>query len=130
VTRGRTAAATEPEAANPWRNRIVGSGPEDPSQLLANPRNWRTHPADQCRALLGSLDTVGWVQQVMVNRVTGHVVDGHARVEEAISRGEAEVPVLYVELDEPEEHLSWRRSTRSAPWPSGTRPGSTNCWPM
>jgi hypothetical protein len=48
---------------------------------------------------------VGWVQQVMVNRTTGHVVDGHARVEEAISRGEPSVPVLYVELSEEEEGL-------------------------
>ena len=28
-------------AATPWRSRIVGSGEEDPAQLLANPRNWR-----------------------------------------------------------------------------------------
>ena len=34
--------------------------------------------ARDAAALRGSLDTVGWVAQVMVNRVTGHVVDGHA----------------------------------------------------
>ena len=89
----------------PWRSRIVGQGAEDPTQLLANPQNWRTHPAAQREALRGALDQVGWVQQVLVNRVTGHVVDGHARVEEAITRGEAEVPVLYVELDPAEEAL-------------------------
>jgi DNA modification methylase len=92
-------------APAPWRSRIVGSGSEDPTQLLANPANWRTHPPSQRDALRGSLDTVGWVAQVLVNRVTGHVVDGHARVEEAISRGEPTVPVLYVELDEAEERL-------------------------
>ena len=89
----------------PWRSRILGSGTEDPTQLLANPRNWRTHPGQQRMALRGSLEIVGWVQQVLVNKTTGHVVDGHARVEEAISRGEAEVPVLYVELTEEEEAL-------------------------
>src|SRR5215210_4938675 len=93
----------EPPAG--WRNRIVGTGSEPPDELVANPRNWRTHPAAQRDALRGSLDTVGWVQQVLVNRVTGHVVDGHARVEEAISRGEPSVPVLYVELSAEEEAL-------------------------
>ena len=33
-------------------------------------------------------DAVGWVQQVLVNRRTGFVVDGHARVALALSRGE------------------------------------------
>jgi len=74
-------------------------------QLLANPANWRTHPSRQREALRGSLDTVGWIQTILVNRITGHVVDGHARVEEAISRGEPTVPVLYVELDPDEEAL-------------------------
>lgn len=86
-----------------WRNRIVGSGTEAPDQLVANPLNWREHPPAQREALRGSLNTVGWVQQVLVNRVTGNVVDGHARVEEALSRQESEVPVLYVELSPEEE---------------------------
>ncbi|MFV2064256.1 MAG: hypothetical protein ACC726_12200, partial [Chloroflexota bacterium] len=51
------------------------------------------------------LDEVGWVQQVLVNRTTGNVVDGHLRVELAISRDEPAVPVLYVELSEQEEAL-------------------------
>jgi DNA modification methylase len=88
-----------------WRNRIVGTGEEAPDQLVANPANWRTHPGSQRDALRGSLSTVGWVQQVMVNRRTGHVVDGHARVEEALARDEPTVPVLYVDLDPEEEAL-------------------------
>lgn len=86
-----------------WRNRITGSGSEPPDQLLANPLNWRTHPPAQREALRGSLSEVGWVQQILVNKTTGHVVDGHARVEEALSRGEPSVPVLYVELTPAEE---------------------------
>jgi hypothetical protein len=88
-----------------WRNRIVGTGEVAPDQLLANPANWRTHPGPQRDALRGSLQTVGWVQQVMVNRRTGFVVDGHARVEEAITRHETSVPVLYVDLSPEEEAL-------------------------
>ena len=51
------------------------------------------------------MSEVGWVAQVMVNRTTGHVVDGHLRVELAISRNEPTVPVTYVELSEDEERL-------------------------
>jgi DNA modification methylase len=102
VTRTKQVAATPSTA---WRNRIVGSREEPPEQLLANPANWRLHPAAQRNALRGSLDTVGWVAHVMVNQRTGHVVDGHARVDEAISRGEPTIPVLYVDLSQEEEAL-------------------------
>ena len=87
----RDLAAT---TATPWRNRIVGSGDEDPTQLLVNPRNWRTHPGAQRDALRGSLSEVGWVQQILINRASGHVVDGHARIEEAISAGAPTVEKL------------------------------------
>ena len=87
-----------------WRNRIVGHGEEDPTQLLANPKNWRLHPKAQQDALAGVLEQVGWVQDVIVNRRTGFVVDGHARVALAISAGER-VPVVYVDLSEQEEAL-------------------------
>jgi DNA modification methylase len=89
----------------PWRNRITGSGQETPDQLLANPANWRIHPKAQQAALAGALDQVGWVQQVLVNQRSGFVVDGHARVALALSRGEASVPVLYVDLAPEEEAL-------------------------
>jgi len=99
----KTPAAAAPTTA--WRNRITGSGQEGPDQLLANPANWRIHPKAQQDALAGALDQVGWVQQVLVNRRTGFVVDGHARVALALSRGEPTVPVLYVDLDPGEEAL-------------------------
>lgn len=87
------------------RNRITGEGKEDPSQLLANPWNYRRHPKAQLDALEGVLEEVGWVQQVVVNTTTGHMVDGHARVELAIRREEKTVPVLYVTLSEREEKI-------------------------
>lgn len=92
--------------ATTWRSRIIGSGEENPDQLLANPRNWRVHPKAQQDALAGVLDEVGWVQQVIVNQRTGHLIDGHLRVTLANRRGEASIPVLYVDLDEGEEALA------------------------
>jgi DNA modification methylase len=94
-------------AASPvaWRNRIVGHAEMAPATLVPNPRNWRTHPDDQQRALSGALAEVGWVAEELVNRTTGHVVDGHLRLELALARGEPTVPVTYVELSEDEERL-------------------------
>jgi ParB-like chromosome segregation protein Spo0J len=88
-----------------FRSRIVGEGNEAPDQLLANPLNWRVHPKEQVDALEGLLSQVGWVQRVIVNKRTGNVVDGHARVALALRRGEAALPVLYVDLSEEEERL-------------------------
>src|SRR5947207_12476544 len=88
-----------------WRNRIVGHADIPPAALVPNPRNWRTHPAEQQRALGGALAEVGWVAEVLVNRTTGHVVDGHLRIELALARKEPAVPVTYVELTEDEERI-------------------------
>jgi hypothetical protein len=88
-----------------WRNRIVGYGEEAPEQLLANSRNYRIHPQRQQDALSAVLDEVGFVQDVIVNKTTNTVVDGHLRVALAISRGEPSIPVKYVDLTEDEEIL-------------------------
>lgn len=88
-----------------WQNRIVGHGAEAPDQIMANPRNWRIHPSDQQLALAGSLGAVGWVRSVTVNRRTGFLVDGHARVLLAMRHGEASIPVEYVDISDEEEAL-------------------------
>lgn len=88
-----------------WRNRIVGHGEESPESLLANPRNWRIHPQAQQDYLGGVLDEVGWIDEVLVNKQTGFVVDGHLRVAMAISKGEVTVPVKYIDVTEEEEEL-------------------------
>ena len=80
-----------------WESRIIGHGEAAPSDLVGNPRNWRTHPQAQRDALAGVLDEVGWVQDVIVNKRTGYLVDGHARVAVAAQRGEDAVPVVYVD---------------------------------
>ena len=86
----------------PWKSRIVGSGEEDPDQLLAHPSNWRSHPKAQRAGAPGPAGSVGFVAQVIVNRRTGHLVDGHLRVEEALSHGQPTIPILYVDLSEDE----------------------------
>lgn len=88
---------------NIWRDRRVGIGTEDPAQLLANPKNWRIHPDHQQEALVGILREVGWVAGIIVNKRTGMVVDGHARVAVAIRNQQAVVPVDYVDLSVEEE---------------------------
>ncbi|MFI5262049.1 MAG: hypothetical protein ACHQZR_05810 [Candidatus Limnocylindrales bacterium] len=91
--------------ALPWRSRITGHGEVAPADLVPNPHNWRTHPADQQQALAGALGEVGWVAGVTVNQTTGHVVDGHLRIDLAVARHEQLVPVTYIELSEDEERL-------------------------
>jgi 3'-phosphoadenosine 5'-phosphosulfate sulfotransferase (PAPS reductase)/FAD synthetase len=86
-----------------WRNRIVGYGEEVPDQLLANAKNWRIHPKGQQDALSGVLRDVGIVQNIIVNKRTGMVVDGHLRASLAISNNQPTIPVTYVDLDEAEE---------------------------
>ena len=44
------------------------------------------------------LAVVGWVDEIIVNQTSGHILNGHLRVELAISRHEATVPVKWVEV--------------------------------
>jgi len=89
-----------------WDNRIVGAGEESPDSLLANPRNFRRHPKPQQDAMRGVLAQIGWIQDVIVNRTTGHLIDGHLRVELAVTDKQPTVPVKYVDLSPEEEALA------------------------
>lgn len=93
-------------APAPWRNRIIGYSEEDPEQLLASPYNWRVHGKAQQDALSGVLREIGLIQNVIVNKTTQHMVDGHLRVGLAISERQPTVPVTWVELTEAEEQLA------------------------
>lgn len=90
-----------------WQNRIIGLEWKPANQLLANPRNPRRHPDSQREALRGSLESIGWYDTIIENRTTGELIDGHARVEEALSKDETMLlPVLIVELSEHEQNLA------------------------
>lgn len=88
-----------------WNNRILGHAELSPGELVAHPLNWRVHTKSQRAALQALIERVGWVGQVTVNRRTGHLVDGHLRAAVAAARGEARVPVTYVDLNESDELL-------------------------
>jgi hypothetical protein len=89
-----------------WQDRIIGFSRVPASDFLANPSNPRRHPIRQREALRGSLDTLGWVAPVLVNKRTNFLLDGHARIEEALSKDEnALIPVIEVDLEEHEEKL-------------------------
>lgn len=91
----------KPEAR--WRNCIVKSGMADPKSLVPNPENWRLHPEEQGKTIDDALREVGWIQHVIVNETTGHVVDGHKRLALALEHGEAEIPVVWVKLSAEDE---------------------------
>ena len=63
------------------------------------------HPLNQQNALKGVLEEVGWVQEVIINQRTGHLVDGHLRCQLAAREGAKTIPVKYVDLSEDEEAL-------------------------
>lgn len=92
-----------PNKNSPWKNRIIDHGEVEPQSLLANPNNWRIHPRYQRDALKASLDEIGWVNHVLVNKRTGFVVDGHERIAIALSENVSSIPVDYCDLDDNEE---------------------------
>ena len=75
----------------------------DPSILCPNPKNWRRHPKYQQEAMTNVFNEIGWIQDIIVNKTTGNIIDGHMRAELAVKNKEKLVPVKYVELSEDEE---------------------------
>jgi len=71
------------------------------SELKANPKNWRTHPADQRTALSRILEKIGWAGAVLARETPDglELIDGHLRAE--LSPDEM-VPVLVTDLDDDE----------------------------
>jgi hypothetical protein len=100
TTPGRSIASGP---ASTLANRIVGHGEMSVAKLKANPANWRTHSEDQRQTMKALLGSVGWVQTVIYNRRTKHLIDGHLRVAIAAERGEKWVPVPFVDLPPNEE---------------------------
>lgn len=86
-----------------FQNRIVGQGEKAAKEFKLNTKNWRTHSRQQLKTINGLLEELGWVQGVIVNKTTGNLIDGHARITEAQKTPDALVPFVEVELTEAEE---------------------------
>lgn len=72
------------------------------SELLPNPKNWRTHPKAQQDALRGVLAEVGMADAVLARELPDGslmLIDGHLRAETA---ADAKVPVLILDVNEAE----------------------------
>lgn len=92
--------------ADGWKNRIVKHDVLPAKDFLAHPMNFRLHPQNQQDATKGSLDELGWIDDVLVNIQTQHVLNGHLRISLALRQGDdTPVPVRYVSLS-PEEELT------------------------
>lgn len=98
----------------PWADRFVGARDVDPASLLASPDNPKIHPRSQVDALEAVLRSIGWLQPIIVNHRTGHVLDGHARVLLALRKGEPTVPIEEVDLDPDEERAAIAILNRTA----------------
>ena len=99
-----------------WKNRIIGYDIRKASSFLANEKNWRIHPHNQQDGLTGTLDEIGWIQDVIVNLRSSDewqenkgietLVDGHLRITLALRQGDdTPVPVKFVDLTPSEEAL-------------------------
>jgi hypothetical protein len=71
------------------------------SELIPNPKNWRTHPAAQRDALQGLLAEIGYADALLARETPEGLVliDGHLRAE---TTPDAEVPVLVLDVTEEE----------------------------
>ena len=72
------------------------------SELVPNPKNWRTHPQVQQDALRGVLAEIGYADALLVRELPDGglmLIDGHLRAE---TTPEQEVPVLVLDVDEVE----------------------------
>lgn len=65
-----------------------------------NPRRLTESQFDSLR---NSINQFGFVEPVIVNKTTNRIVGGHQRIRAAESLGISELPVYFVELDEPRE---------------------------
>jgi hypothetical protein len=74
------------------------------SELIPNPKNWRTHPIAQKNALSSVLDSIGYADAVLARETDDGLmlIDGHMRAE---LTPDEEIPVLVLDITEQESDL-------------------------
>jgi ParB-like chromosome segregation protein Spo0J len=86
----------------------------DPSTLVDHPRNVHKHPRRQIDALMKFIEFSGWRHPIVVSRLSGRIVAGHARKMAAIERGDL-APVVYQDFaSEAAERAMLRADNRLA----------------
>ena len=101
----RKKAAAKSEKPVGVRDRIVELRRVRAGDLRANPKNWRTHPAEQRAAMEGVLAEVGYADALLARETADgslELVDGHLRQE---LDPDQVVPVLVLDIDQREADL-------------------------
>lgn len=84
-----------------FKSRVVELRDVPPDQLTAHPMNFRRHPGSQRDAVRASIERFGMAAPVYATPDLT-VIDGHLRVEEALTVGAPTVPVVIIDMDETE----------------------------
>ncbi len=86
-----------------FKNLIVGREDVAPMSLTPSPRNFRSHNLQQRKITTESLNELGFVGDIIANKRTNHILNGHLRQELAIAEDAATIPVTWVDVDEATE---------------------------
>tara|TARA_R100001594_G_C4053581_1_gene265444 strand:+ start:6215 stop:6724 length:510 start_codon:yes stop_codon:yes gene_type:complete len=86
------------------RDRIKELRRVNASELMPNPKNWRTHPVGQQDALKSVLSQIGYADAVIARETKDGLmlIDGHLRAE---TTPDATIPVLVLDINEEEADL-------------------------
>ena len=88
--------------------------------LIADPRNARTHPKRQIDQIRASIEAFGFTNPVLADP-EGHIIAGHGRLQAARMMGLAELPVITLSgLSETQKRRCGLRTPRLRSMPAGT----------
>lgn len=70
--------------------------------LIANPKNYRQHPASQVARLKALVEANGWRRAIVVSSLSGLIITGHGAMTAGVAMDDT-VPVEYQHFSSPEE---------------------------